>query len=84
MDKKKFIQSVREFRRSFKHPRVSDLSVDEEYVCFAYNVEGSTISTSVSIDLSESPKLTRVYVGDKEMTFKERPLSSIVDAVLQG
>ena len=84
MDKKKFFQSVRQFRTSFKHPRVSELSVDEEYVCFVYTAEGSTTSTYVSLDLSGSPKVTHAYVGDKEMTFKEQPLSDVVDAVLQG
>ena len=79
MDRKKFFQGVRSFK-DFRHSRVTNLSVDTELVTFVYSSSG--IRIDVSIDLHESPKRTFVYYGDKEQTFENKYLLSIVNSIL--
>jgi len=82
MDRKKFFQGVRDFKK-FKHSRVSELSVDLELVSFVFTPESDGQPTNVVIYLQDSPAETRVYVGEKEQVFNKKYLPEIVNSILR-
>ena len=83
MDRKKFFQGVRDFKK-FKHSRVSDLSVDEELVSFVYTPETpDRPPTNVVIYLQDSPAVTRVYFGETEVSYQKKYLPEIVNTILR-
>jgi len=83
MDRKKFFQGVRNFSK-FKHSRVSELSVDDELICFLFTPESPQAEgINVSIDLHNSPNETKVYLGEKEMTFEKKYIPEIVNTIIK-
>jgi len=83
MDRKKFFQGVRDFKK-FKHSRVSELSVDEELVSFVYTPEApNRPPTNVVIYLQDSPAVTRVYFGETEVDYQKKYLPEIVNTILR-
>ena len=88
MDRKKFFREVRSFNK-FRHSCVSDVSADEELICFVYtprSASGEQIgdSINISIDLMSSPDTTRVFIGEKQEVFEKKYLSFVVNSLLQS
>jgi len=87
MDRKKFFQGVRNFSK-FKHSRISELSVDDELICFVFTPEttpGSPPSDgiNISIDLHDSPGETRVFVGEREVVYRKKYIPEIVNSLIK-
>jgi len=82
MERKKFFQGVKDFKK-FKHSRVTDLFVDEELVSFLFKPLSSEENINVSIDLHDSPFETHVFMGEKEHTFRKKYLPEIVDSIIK-
>ena len=86
MDRKKFFRGVRDFRK-FSHSCVSDLNVDDELICFVYTPKSESGQPSgaplnISIDMEDSPDVTRVFIGEKESKYKMKLLPEIVNDLL--
>ena len=81
MDRKTFFKGVREFK-SFTHPKVSNLSVDEEFISFAYTDSSKVVN--VSFDLHASPRETHVYIGEKLLTYQKKSINEIMNSILSG
>jgi len=87
MDRKKFFQGVKNFSK-FKHSRVSEVSADDELICFVFTPESAPGSPpaegiNISIDLHESPNETRVFVGEKEVVFTKKYIPEIVNTLIK-